>query len=156
MCRPCNGAPWTDPKLEGSNWCSLEGYKLYGEDRPCDVPQFFKMPVLMLMIITVLNDGTLITVAYDHVIPSREPEKWNLKALWLISVVLSVVALGSSILLLWAALDSWNDNGIFRKMGLPPMHYSQIIALMYLKVGNLTIHCSTAAFCCVCHIYRVW
>jgi len=26
-----------------------------------------------------LNDGTLISVAYDHVIPSHEPEKWNLK-----------------------------------------------------------------------------
>jgi hypothetical protein len=43
---------------------------------------FFKMPVLFLMLITVLNDGTLITVAYDNVNPSKEPEKWNLKALW--------------------------------------------------------------------------
>lgn len=43
---------------------------------------FFKMPVLFLMLITVLNDGTLITVAYDNVNPSKQPEKWNLKALW--------------------------------------------------------------------------
>jgi H+-transporting ATPase len=40
---------------------------------------FFKMPVLMLILITVLNDGTLISVAYDHVVPSHQPEKWNLK-----------------------------------------------------------------------------
>jgi H+-transporting ATPase len=40
------------------------------------------MPVLFLMLITVLNDGTLITVAYDNVNPSKMPEKWNLKALW--------------------------------------------------------------------------
>lgn len=40
---------------------------------------FFKMPVLMLILITVLNDGTLISVAYDHVKPSHYPEKWNLK-----------------------------------------------------------------------------
>jgi H+-transporting ATPase len=44
--------------------------------------EFFKMPVLFLMLITVLNDGTLITVAYDNVKPSKVPEKWNLKALW--------------------------------------------------------------------------
>lgn len=44
-------------------------------------PHFFKMPVLMLMLITVLNDGTLISVAYDHVVPSPWPEKWNLKVL---------------------------------------------------------------------------
>lgn len=42
-------------------------------------PDFFKMPVMMLILITVLNDGTLISVAYDHVVPSRQPEKWNLK-----------------------------------------------------------------------------
>jgi hypothetical protein len=49
--------------------------------RPDDAlaPDFFKMPVLMLILITVLNDGTLISVAYDHVVPSRQPEKWNLK-----------------------------------------------------------------------------
>jgi hypothetical protein len=41
-------------------------------------PEFFKMPVLMLMLITLLNDGTLISVGYDHVKPSHYPEKWNL------------------------------------------------------------------------------
>jgi H+-transporting ATPase len=44
-----------------------------------EYPHFFKMPVLMLILITVLNDGTLISVAYDHVNPSSHPEKWNLK-----------------------------------------------------------------------------
>jgi len=42
-------------------------------------PAFFKMPVLMLMLITLLNDGTLISIGYDHVKPSPRPEKWNLK-----------------------------------------------------------------------------
>lgn len=42
-------------------------------------PKFFQLPVLMLMLITLLNDGTLITIGYDYVIPSNRPEKWNLK-----------------------------------------------------------------------------
>jgi hypothetical protein len=50
----------------------------YHPDDP-EYPHFFKMPVLMLILITVLNDGTLISVAYDHVNPSHHPEKWNLK-----------------------------------------------------------------------------
>jgi H+-transporting ATPase len=33
-------------------------------DRPW--PRFFHMPVLMLMLITLLNDGTLISVGYDR------------------------------------------------------------------------------------------
>jgi hypothetical protein len=42
-------------------------------------PKFFQLPVLMLMLITLLNDGTLITIGYDYVIPSSRPEKWNLR-----------------------------------------------------------------------------
>ena len=94
---------------------------------------FFKMPVLFLMLITVLNDGTLITVAYDNVNPSKQPEKWNLKALWAIAAVLSVVALVSSLLLLWAALDSWNPHGLFARFHLPGMKFDQIVTMMYLK-----------------------
>lgn len=41
-------------------------------------PAFFKMPVLMLMLITLLNDGTLISIGYDNVTPGHMPEKWNL------------------------------------------------------------------------------
>jgi H+-transporting ATPase len=29
-------------------------------------PRFFHMPVLMLMLITLLNDGTLISIGYDR------------------------------------------------------------------------------------------
>ena len=29
-------------------------------------PRFFQIPVIMLMLITLLNDGTLITIAYDY------------------------------------------------------------------------------------------
>ena len=38
-------------------------------------PEFFRMPVLMLMLITVLNDGTLITIAYDTAKANETPNK---------------------------------------------------------------------------------
>lgn len=56
---------------------ALHPHSYHPEDE--EYPHFFKMPVLMLILITVLNDGTLISVAYDHVKPSHNPEKWNLK-----------------------------------------------------------------------------
>jgi hypothetical protein len=49
-------------------------------------PKFFQLPVLMLMLITLLNDGTLITIGYDYVIPSSRPEKWNLRVSYRISL----------------------------------------------------------------------
>ena len=36
-------------------------------------------PTLRLMLITLLNDGTLISIGYDNVKPSHYPEKWNLR-----------------------------------------------------------------------------
>mmetsp|Transcript_34189 Transcript_34189/g.75828 ORF Transcript_34189/g.75828 Transcript_34189/m.75828 type:complete len:1030 (+) Transcript_34189:195-3284(+) len=98
-------------------------------------PEFFKMPVIMLMLITLLNDGTLISIGYDHVKPSAYPEKWNLKALFCISIILGAVACGSSLLLLWAALDSWNPDGIFHKWGIGAMPYGKITTMVYLKVS---------------------
>jgi H+-transporting ATPase len=68
-------------------------------------PDFFHMPVLMLMLITLLNDGTLIAIGYDNVTPLKTPEKWNIKGMFLIASVLASVALVSSLLLLGALLD---------------------------------------------------
>lgn len=42
-------------------------------------PSFFQLPVLMLMLITLLNDGTLISIGYDRVTPNPRPDKWNLR-----------------------------------------------------------------------------
>lgn len=43
------------------------------DDPEEDYPNFFQLPVLMLMLITLLNDGTLISVGYDRVKPSPRP-----------------------------------------------------------------------------------
>lgn len=108
-------------------------------------PSFFSLPVILLMLITVLNDGTLISVGYDHVIPSPRPEKWNLRVLFLVSSVLGLVSMGSSLLLVWAALDSPNPNSLFQRMGLPVPDYGQVVMMIYLKVSLsdfLTLFCA--------------
>eukprot|EP00121_Abeoforma_whisleri_P011129 Awhi_evm1s10267 len=96
---------------------------------------FFKMPVLMLMAITIINDGTLISIGYDNVKASNRPEKWNLKVLFAVSIVLGTVSFVSSLLLLYFCLDSGNDNGVFRTFGLPELPYGKIITCIYLKVS---------------------
>jgi len=100
-----------------------------------DWPPFFRLPVLMLMLITLLNDGTLITVGYDLVKPSKKPERWNLPALFVVSSTLAVIAVVSSLLLLWGAIDSWNPDNPFYGMGLRKLKYSQVTSMIYLKVS---------------------
>lgn len=98
-------------------------------------PRFFKMPVLMLMLITLLNDGTLISIGYDNVVPSKLPNVWNLRVVFTVASLLAFVALLSSLLILYWALDSNNPGSLFQKMGLPGVHYGQLSTMMYLKVS---------------------
>jgi len=98
-------------------------------------PLFFHMPVLMLMLITLLNDGTLIAVGYDHVQPKANPESWNKRALVGCASVLALVSLASSLLLLWCLLDSWRPDGVFQKWGIGGVRYGKITSAIYLKIS---------------------
>jgi len=98
-------------------------------------PRFFQMPVLMLMLITLLNDGTLISIGYDNVKASPFPEKWALPVLFIVSCVLGAVACGSSLLLLWGTLDSWNPHGWFAAFGIGGVSYGHVTTIIYLKVS---------------------
>jgi H+-transporting ATPase len=107
--------------------------------RPSDYneewPEFFHMPVILLMLITLLNDGTLISIAYDNAFPSQAPNRWNLPCLFAVSSSLGIVACGSSLLLLWFLLDSWNPDGFWQSLGLNGVDYGQITTAIYLKVS---------------------
>jgi H+-transporting ATPase len=99
-------------------------------------PDFFHLPVIMLMLITLLNDGALITIAYDNVTPSELPEKWNLRLLFFIGgFVLGGIACLSSLLFLWIVLDSWSSNGIFQTFGIAGLSYGQITTAVYLNIS---------------------
>ena len=104
-------------------------------DMDYEWPQFFHMPVLMLMLITLLNDGTLIAIGYDNVNPRKIPETWNLPLLFMIGIVLAFVALLSSLFLLYFCLDSWNPQGLFMTLGIGGLSYGQITTSIYLKVS---------------------
>lgn len=116
-----------EPAYHGAN---IHGYP---DTEPW--PVFFRMPVLMLMLITLLNDGTLIAIGYDTVIPRKVPEQWNLQVLFATGTVLAIVACISSLLLLHTLLDSWNPNGIFQTWGIGGLSYGQITTSIYLKVS---------------------
>ena len=51
-----------------------------------------------------------------------------------VASVLGSVACLSSLLLLWACLDSRHPGSLFHRMHLPSIPYGKIITMIYLKV----------------------
>jgi len=98
-------------------------------------PPFFHMPVLMLMLITLLNDGTLITIGYDYAVAPKTPPKWNLPFLFSMAFVQAFVAMISSVNLLHILLHSWDENSLMRQLGLGGISYGKITSSVYLKVS---------------------
>lgn len=98
-------------------------------------PNFFHMPVIMLMLITLLNDGTLIAIGYDNVEPPQTPGVWNLYVLFTIGIVLASTACISSLLLLYISLDSWRANSFYQIINLGGISYGQITTSIFLKVA---------------------
>jgi H+-transporting ATPase len=98
-------------------------------------PPFFHMPVLMLMLITLLNDGTLITIGYDLAVAPKTPPIWNMPFLFSMAFVQSFVAMISSVNLLHILLHSWDDGSMMRSLGLGGISYGKITSSIYLKVS---------------------
>merc|ERR1712178_167736 len=98
-------------------------------------PPFFHMPVLMLMLITLLNDGTLITIGYDLAVAPATPPKWNMPFLFSMAFVQSFVAMISSVNLLYILLHSWDEGSMMRTLGLGGISYGKITSSIYLKVS---------------------
>jgi len=98
-------------------------------------PPFFHMPVLMLMLITLLNDGTLITIGYDLAIAPTTPPQWNLRFLFSMAFVQAFVAMISSVNLLHILLHSWDEGSLMRSIGIGGISYGKITSSIYLKVS---------------------
>jgi len=96
---------------------------------------YFKLPVIALVVITILNDGCIISIAYDHVKPSHTPEKWHFTEIFVVAVVLGGVAVVSSLLLLYWGLNTNEPTSILKKFGMSELDYAQVCTMIYLKVS---------------------
>lgn len=129
-------------------WCAMmfidmAGYARQGEK----VDQTFRLPVLCLVLIMLLNDGCILTIAYDKVSPSSTPCTWKLGEVIIVAAQCGLVACGSTLLLLIGglnALEADNDfyHNYWHAIGLEKLSYPQLQTMMYLAVsliGFLTL-----------------
>ena len=91
---------------------------------------FYPVTAIMIVLLALLNDGAILSIAYDRAIPSGSPEKWNMRQVLTIAAVLGAAGVIASF-------------GLFY-LGERVFHLDRAIiqTLIYLKLsvaGHLTI-----------------
>ena len=105
----------------------------------------FTLPVISLVIITILNDGCMITIAHDKVIPEKRPQSWAMFEVTVVSVILGLVACLSSMILLVLILRAnamhyhYDQSATFigKAFGAGGLYVTWMEArtIMYLKIS---------------------
>lgn len=84
---------------------------------------FYPITAIMIVLLALLNDIPIMTIAFDNVKASSIPDRWNMRSILTISTVLGVIGVVSSFVLLYIAKDVW---------ALPS---ETIQSLIYLKLS---------------------
>lgn len=66
----------------------------------------FDFSPFMVLIIAVLNDGTIMTISKDRVKPSPIPDSWKLKEIFATGIVLGAYLAVMTVVFFWAAFSS--------------------------------------------------
>ncbi len=91
---------------------------------------FYPVTAVMIVMIAVLNDGAILSIAYDKVHYSNKPEAWNMRLVLGISTVLGVIGVAAAFGLFYLG------ERVFH------LDHAHVQTLMYLKLsvaGHLTI-----------------
>jgi H+-transporting ATPase len=91
---------------------------------------FYPMTAVMIVMITLLNDGAILSIAYDNVRYRNQPEAWNMRLVLGISTVLGIIGVVAAFGLFYLA------ERVFK------LDRAHAQTMMYLKLsvaGHLTI-----------------
>lgn len=66
---------------------------------------FYPVTAMMIVLLALLNDAPIMTIAFDHVKYSRQPERWNMRTVLGIATFLGIIGVISSFLILYIGRD---------------------------------------------------
>jgi len=91
---------------------------------------FYPVTAVMIVMIALLNDGAILSIAYDNVHYRNQPEAWNMRVVLGVSTALGVIGTVAAFGLFYLGLNVFH------------LDHAHVQTLMYLKLsvaGHLTI-----------------
>ncbi|BAS93350.1 Os05g0319800, partial [Oryza sativa Japonica Group] len=97
----------------------------------------FDFAPFMVLIIAILNDGTIMTISKDRVKPSPLPDAWRLQEIFATGIVLGTYLALATVLFFWAVRDT---DFFTRTFGVHPIGGSteELMAAVYLQVSIIS------------------
>lgn len=92
--------------------------------------KFYPVTPIMIVLLAILNDIPIMTIAYDRVPTAGRPVRWDMKRVLTIASVLSIGGVISSFILFWF---------ILKQMGWETEVVQTMIFLKLLVAGHMTI-----------------
>nr|DAD45842.1 TPA_asm: hypothetical protein HUJ06_004072 [Nelumbo nucifera] len=94
----------------------------------------FDFSPFMVLIIAILNDGTIMTISKDRVKPSPVPDSWKLKEIFATGIILGTYLAVMTVIFFWAAHDTdfFSDRFGVRSIR---KNDEELTAALYLQVS---------------------
>ncbi|KAL0653054.1 hypothetical protein Bca4012_095745 [Brassica carinata] len=110
----------------------------------------FDFPPFMVLVIAILNDGTIMTISKDRVKPSPTPDCWKLKEIFATGVVLGAYLAIMTVVFFWASYETNFFHNIFGVRNFNQHHFDmknkevaahlneQMASAVYLQVSTIS------------------
>ncbi|GKV07747.1 hypothetical protein SLEP1_g19476 [Rubroshorea leprosula] len=92
----------------------------------------FDFAPFMVLIIAILNDGTIMTISKDRVKPSPQPDSWKLREIFCTGIVLGGYLALMTVLFFWAMKDT---SFFSDKFNVRLLTDKEMMAALYLQVS---------------------
>ncbi|KAG6557060.1 hypothetical protein Mapa_000986 [Marchantia paleacea] len=97
----------------------------------------FDFSPFMILIIAILNDGTIMTISKDRVKPSPLPDSWKLAEIFTQGVVIGIYLALMTVFFYWAAAKTTFFERTFHVYSLHGKH-DELTAAVYLQVSIIS------------------
>ncbi|GLJ29719.1 hypothetical protein SUGI_0586290 [Cryptomeria japonica] len=101
----------------------------------------FDFPPFMVLIIAILNDGTIMTISKDRVKPSPLPDSWKLSEIFATGIIIGSYLAMMTVIFFWAAFKT---DFFPRTFGVSNLHIPseentrKLSAAVYLQVSTIS------------------
>lgn len=97
----------------------------------------YDFPPFMILIIAILNDGTIMTISKDRVKPSPRPDSWKLKEIFATGIVIGTYLALITVLFYWIVTDTGFFERHFHVRSISNNN-EEISSAVYLQVSIIS------------------